>query len=303
MVLHIPLNGETNVYINFARLAEERYGFQALHPRLAAQRERLAKVAAAGAALENAQKGSTASGDDMSLDGSDAENDMSNVEMGPGSVNGDANGTPAKPRKKRRMKEDEYDKDDAFIDDSELAWEEQAAASKDGFFVYSGPLVPEGETARVERADGTIVKPPGPARKGGRAARSGTGGGARGAAAGNAGSKAAASKANGATTTTATTPTAGAGSAPKKPRKRPEKAAKGDKVDAKGDAKAEAKVDTKADTTTAPSAAPPASAPVVSSPPNTMSLAASGGSGSGGSNGATTATATATGLPVLNEAS
>ena len=47
--------------------------------------------------------------------------------------------------RKRRMKEDEYDKDDGFVDDSELLWEEQAAAAIDGFFVYSGPLVPEAE--------------------------------------------------------------------------------------------------------------------------------------------------------------
>ena len=56
-----------------------------------------------------------------------------------------------KAPKKRLMKEDYYDKDDPFVDDTELAWEEQAAASKDGFFVYSGPLVPDGEKAVVER--------------------------------------------------------------------------------------------------------------------------------------------------------
>ena len=44
-----------------------------------------------------------------------------------------------------------YDKDDGFIDDSEMAWEEQAAAVKDGFFVYSGPLVPPGGKAEVEK--------------------------------------------------------------------------------------------------------------------------------------------------------
>jgi hypothetical protein len=48
------------------------------------------------------------------------------------------------------MKEDEYDKDDGFVDDSELLWEEQAAAANDGFFVYSGPLVPEGEKPALD---------------------------------------------------------------------------------------------------------------------------------------------------------
>ncbi|EAU31081.1 predicted protein [Aspergillus terreus NIH2624] len=46
------------------------------------------------------------------------------------------------------------------------AWQEQAAASKDGFFVYSGPLVPEGEKVQVERADGTIKRGRGRGRGG-----------------------------------------------------------------------------------------------------------------------------------------
>lgn len=155
VILHVPLNGETNKYVNFARLAEAQYGFNALHPRLAAQRERLARVAAAGAALENAGKahgpsGSGQSADEMSLDASEgeAEAEGSNVEMG---GMGTDEGTKAPQPRKRKMKEDQYDKDDPFVDDSELAWEEQAAASKDGFFVYSGPLVQEGEKPIVER--------------------------------------------------------------------------------------------------------------------------------------------------------
>lgn len=154
IALHIPLNpGESNKYVNFMRMAEERYGWDALHPRLAATRERKARIAAATAALEKTGGGSGRdSGEEMDediLQGSDAGE--SNVEMG-GMGNGTANGNgaPAKPaRKKRNFKEDEYDKDDGFVDDSELLWEEQAAASKDGFFVYSGPLIPEVEKPAV----------------------------------------------------------------------------------------------------------------------------------------------------------
>lgn len=170
VILHVSLDGGDNKYVNFARMAEERYGFNALHPRLAAQRERLARVAAAGAAIENAHKvrnsGSGVSGDEMSVDLSenDLGGDDSNMEMGGTSLNdiemggvgrSGGEGSEAtlvkKAPKKRLMREDYYDKDDPFVDDTELAWEEQAAASKDGFFVYSGPLVPEGEKAVVER--------------------------------------------------------------------------------------------------------------------------------------------------------
>jgi hypothetical protein len=147
VILTIPMNGEVNKYINFTRLAEEQYGWDALHPRLAAQRDRLARVAAAGAALER-NGSSRDSGDEMSLD---SEAEGSNIEMG-GMSDGrtGTDGGAKKVPRKRKMKEDEYDKDDGFVDDSELLWEEQAAAANDGFFVYSGPLVPEGEKPTLD---------------------------------------------------------------------------------------------------------------------------------------------------------
>jgi hypothetical protein len=172
ILLHIPLNGETNKYVNFMRMAEERYGWDALNPRLAAKRERKARIAAASAALEKTGSGRD-SGDEIEEDlHSDAEN--SNVEMG-GMGNGTSgpDAAPAKPvRKKRNFKEDEYDRDDDFVDDSEMLWEQQAAASRDGFFVYSGPLVQEAEKTAVPEG----------APKRGRGGR-GSRGGARGAAA------------------------------------------------------------------------------------------------------------------------
>ncbi|KAI9825187.1 MAG: hypothetical protein M1819_000592 [Sarea resinae] len=180
VILEVTLKGEQNKYINFARMAEERYGFNALHPRIAAQRERLARVAAAGAALEKAAGSGTGSADDMSLDLSEPE---SNVEMG-GTGDGDSTaGGDTKKKPKRRTKVEEYDKDDPFVDDSEMLWEEQAAASKDGFFVYSGPLVPAGEKPTIERADGTVKRGRGRGR-GGHAGSSGT---TRGSGAGSSG--------------------------------------------------------------------------------------------------------------------
>lgn len=140
IVLNIPLNGETNKYINFMRMAEEQYGWEALHPRQAEHKARKARIAAASAAL--AQNDSSREGDEMSVDESD--NEDSNIEMGGTSGPDKAvDGKPAK--KKRHFKEDQYDRDDDFVDDSELLWEEQAAASRDGFFVYSGPLIREVE--------------------------------------------------------------------------------------------------------------------------------------------------------------
>ncbi|KFH43777.1 Histone promoter control protein-like protein [Hapsidospora chrysogenum ATCC 11550] len=161
IVLNIPIQaGETNKYVNFMRLAEDRFGWDALHPRLAANRDRKARIAAAAASLEKVEFGHE-SGDDMSVDLSEPE--ASNAE------NGATSGMDAqvKPKKKRNFKEDNYDVDDEFVDDSELMWEAQAAASRDGFFVYSGPLVPE-----VEKPAGHEGPP-----KRGRGSRGGRGGG------------------------------------------------------------------------------------------------------------------------------
>ncbi|KAI3318962.1 HPC2-domain-containing protein [Xylariaceae sp. AK1471] len=170
IILNIPLNGETNKYVNFMRMAEEQYGWEALHPRQAEHKARKARIAAASAAL--AQNDSSREGDEMSVDESD--NDDSNIEMG-GTSGPDkpADGKPAK--KKRHFKEDQYDRDDDFVDDSELLWEEQAAASRDGFFVYSGPLVREVEKPEPGRGDGLPKR--------GRGSRGGRGG-SRGAATG-----------------------------------------------------------------------------------------------------------------------
>lgn len=138
IVLNIPLSiGENNKYVNFMRMAEEQYGWDALHPRQAEAKARKARIAAAASALEKTD--SSREDEDMSSD--DSEHDDSNVEMGGMSGADKPDGKPVK--KKRQFKEDEYDKDDGFVDDSEMLWEEQAAASRDGFFVYSGPLVPE----------------------------------------------------------------------------------------------------------------------------------------------------------------
>lgn len=148
--LTFPLRGQNNVTINFAREVEKKYGFAALHPRLAARNERRRQMAAAGAALENAAGGGGGGGggsaDDMSLDLSEPE---SNAEVG-GAGDEASAGSEQKARR-RRKKAEEYDRNDDFIDDTETAWEEQALMAKDGFFVYSGPLVTEGEKPAVER--------------------------------------------------------------------------------------------------------------------------------------------------------
>jgi HPC2 and ubinuclein domain len=163
IILHVDLKGQSNRIINFARMAEEKYGFAALYPRQAAQKERLARIAAAGAALERSASSSKLGGsagdsgdDDGSVDidrDSDNDGDVMMSGVNGGLETGANSGTDgaAAPKRRRRRKIEEYDQEDPFVDDSELIWEAQAAASKDGFFVFLGPLVPEGEKPAVER--------------------------------------------------------------------------------------------------------------------------------------------------------
>ena len=132
--ISVPLKGETNKYVNFAKLAEEKYGALAFNPRLYRERMRLA---------------ADMSGDEMAVDGSESESNMEDRALS--GMDGDSTAdTKPKKRAKRKL-QDSYDSHDPFIDDSEMMFEEQAAATKDGFFVYSGPLIPQGERVQVER--------------------------------------------------------------------------------------------------------------------------------------------------------
>ena len=160
--VQVTLPKAENNIINFAQLAEAKYGFAALHPRLAAHKERLAKIAAASAALEKSAGGGKLNGiaagdsgeDDLSVDVDRESDNDGDVAMtgAPGQGTAPNSGTDgAGTKKRRKRKVEEYDQDDPFVDDSEMAWEAQAAAAKDGFFVYYGPLVPEGTKAAVER--------------------------------------------------------------------------------------------------------------------------------------------------------
>ncbi|KAF2623395.1 HPC2-domain-containing protein [Macroventuria anomochaeta] len=156
--LTFDLKGRQNTTINVALEIEKKYGFAALHPRIAARQERQRQMKAAGAFLERAAGG--VSTDDMSVDLSENE---SNVEMG--GMDDNASATENGGKKRRKRKQEDYDKEDDFIDDTELAWEQQALMAKDGFFVYSGPLVTE-EKPAVERADGTVRRGRGRGRGG-----------------------------------------------------------------------------------------------------------------------------------------
>ncbi|KAK9356053.1 hypothetical protein V1505DRAFT_363874 [Lipomyces doorenjongii] len=176
--LHVPLNGKTNVVVNFAKLAEDKYGWESLHPRIASTAAELF--------------------DEDGADAEDSEDSGGDDDEKPeaaGDESGNATSTTKKPVKRRRTdgKYGRYDINDPFIDDSELLFEEQAASTKDGFFVFSGPLIADQDQVRIERADGTIKRP-------------GRGRGGRGGGTGRGGKRAAAAAASAPATVEASQP-------------------------------------------------------------------------------------------------
>jgi HPC2 and ubinuclein domain len=140
--LHVPLNGATNVYINFASLAEKTYG-----PQIFDSKRVLGPQGFASSFLNHDRILDTGSDSEAE----DDEERTSEKEMTDSVVGDAAKKVVKKKRRRRQNVADRYDVEDPFIDDSEALMEQVAAASKDGFFVYSGLLIAEGERAKIDK--------------------------------------------------------------------------------------------------------------------------------------------------------
>lgn len=178
IVLDIPLNLTGSNTFNIQRMAEEKYGWAALNPKVAYRQVQEKLAAAAG---KSAKRNS---GDDMDLDDSDGDEDNDP------STDDATSSLVDKPKRRRAI--EEYDMRDPFIDDEEQIWEEQQKATKEGFFVFSGPLLADDGPKENEkyshlplscdtippadsrsRADGAQPKRRAPAKSGTRARTSG----------------------------------------------------------------------------------------------------------------------------------
>lgn len=125
-----PKPGQSEVVINVLRLSEEKYGWQVIHPK-------------ARSAIDIM--------DDMiedDDDGADEDDDEEVIVV--------EEKAEKEPKKKEELTEEQlvrrhevkmnrkvgkYDYEDPFIDDVELQMEEEITSTKEGFFVYWGPLV------------------------------------------------------------------------------------------------------------------------------------------------------------------
>ncbi|OLL25358.1 Histone promoter control protein 2, partial [Neolecta irregularis DAH-3] len=155
--IHVPIKGRSNVVVNFTRLAEEKYGWAAVNPTAAANLLKITK-------------------DADSDDQSDTNPDDTAPEDGSAQPSENADLQSSAPKRQKRRDNKDYDYNDPFIDDAEMLIDQ--AASKDGFFVFSGPLVQAGQRARIEKIDGTTKRSRGKGSRGG--ARGANRGAARG---------------------------------------------------------------------------------------------------------------------------
>lgn len=132
-----PKPGQSEVVINVLKLAEDKYGWSAIHPN-------------AKSAIDLM--------DEMIDDEEDIEEeDDDDVQIADRPTTPQPNGQPKTKKKdeeelteeqlvrqhevKMNRKVGKYDYEDPFIDDEELQWEEEITSTKEGFFVYWGPLV------------------------------------------------------------------------------------------------------------------------------------------------------------------
>ncbi|QSL64459.1 hypothetical protein MERGE_001760 [Pneumocystis wakefieldiae] len=151
--IHVPLKGQVNVYVNFAREAEKQYGWAALHPLQTSNLMKLGMLKFDNELDSDEGDESESNVDDdkkLKISAIQTENENENSNLREPFI-------PVQKKRKRRIQEEEYDTLDPFIDDSELFLEE-IAASKDGFFVFSGPLIPKGDKVKIERTDESTKK-------------------------------------------------------------------------------------------------------------------------------------------------
>lgn len=132
-----PKPGQSEVVVNVLRLAEEKYGWTAIHPN-------------AKSAIDIME--------DM-IDDDDDDDDDDDEVIVDDEKSGSVAPAPAPSKKKKEGEElteeqlvrqhqtrmnrkvGKYDYQDPFIDDEELQMEEEITTTKEGYFVYWGPLV------------------------------------------------------------------------------------------------------------------------------------------------------------------
>lgn len=124
-----PKSGQSEVIVNVMKLAEDKYGWSTIHP-------------------------DTKSAIDVMDDMIDDDDDNEEDEEDEGKKKEESLTEEQLVRKheaKMNRKVGKYDYEDPFIDDDELQWEESISSTKEGFFVYWGPLIEERNVKKTKK--------------------------------------------------------------------------------------------------------------------------------------------------------
>lgn len=143
-----PMPGQAEVVVNVLKLAEEKYGWNTIHPNAKSAIDLMDEM------LDDEDEGADEDDDDelqvvdekgntlAQNEKNNAQNEKSNAQSK--KKNNDELTEEQRARQhetRMNRKVGKYDYEDPFIDDEELQWEEEITTTKEGFFVYWGPLV------------------------------------------------------------------------------------------------------------------------------------------------------------------
>lgn len=148
IVLNVPLldpkkpqPGRSEVVVNVLKLAEDKYGWNVLHPQAKNAFEYMEDL------IEDDDDGSGDDDEEVLLEAARKKEEE--------------NLTPEQLARRHQTKMNrkvgKYDYEDPFIDDEELQMEEEITSTKEGFFVYWGPLVDD-RTATTKKGSSKSKK-------------------------------------------------------------------------------------------------------------------------------------------------
>lgn len=124
-----PKLGQSEVVVNVMKLAEDKYGWDALHP------DAKSAIDVMDEMIEDDDDNDNMEEDEVVIEEDETkkkkEDHLSEEQL------------VRRHEARMNRKVGKYDYEDPFIDDDELQWEEGISSTKEGFFVYWGPLIDE----------------------------------------------------------------------------------------------------------------------------------------------------------------
>lgn len=145
-----PMPGQAEVVVNVLKLAEDKYGWNTIHPNAKSAIDLMDEM------LDDEDEGADEDDDDELQVVDEKGNSLSQSEKGSSTKKKNNDELTEEQRARQhetRMnrKVGKYDYEDPFIDDEELQWEEEITTTKEGFFVYWGPLVEDRATTSTTK--------------------------------------------------------------------------------------------------------------------------------------------------------